>query len=80
MAGKRGRPRKETLRRNVELGDDEREEVKKNVLRALRGEPVGDMEPLGSKAFADLVIFVLGDYAEPNKGVEVGTGDEFSIE
>jgi len=79
MAGKTGRPRKEILRRNVELTDEEKEELKRIVMNAMRGEQVGKMGPLPGSSFANLAMFFLGDHTKPDKGRIDQEEDEFEI-
>ena len=53
MAGKRGRPRKDATKINVELSEDERGGLKDIMIEALRGGRIGDIEPLTPTAFAN---------------------------
>lgn len=76
MGGKRGRPRKERLECSIELSVEEKEEIKGAMLQALRGTGVGDMEPLTSKAYVDLVMFALGEKRDKGESSSGGIGKE----
>ena len=79
MTGKRGRPRKDSARINVELDPSDREMVKDVMMKAIAGEKIGNMSPLSPKAFADLVIFALGEKAT-KEAREDEAEKEFKIE
>jgi len=77
MAGKRGRPRKDATKINVALSDDERDGLKDIMIEALNGGRIGDIEPLTPTAFANLMMFALGEVRDKHDGKQ--DGPEFEV-
>jgi hypothetical protein len=80
MAGKKGRPKKEGKVISVDLDENEKREIKDAMIWAIRGEKVGEMDPLTPKAFSDLVIFALGKPTSSDNQQDNEDKDKFKVE